>query len=379
MVNPSAPSAAMVAGRGLTLRTWWEGLDRSLLYTFLALMAIGVVLVTAAGPVAAMRKGIENPLHFVERQFIFLIPALIVMAGASLLTATQTRRAGVLVCLGALGLMALTILIGDEIKGSTRWLSLAGFSLQPSEFFKPGFVLASAWFLAEGARDPKFPGGALSLGLYAFAAVILILQPDYGQLILLTAIWGVMFFIAGWSWSWVLGLGAVMSGVLAFGYNFAPHVRSRIDRFLSPQTGDTYQVDRAMEVISGGGFLGHDLNHTPSVKGSLPDAHTDFIFAVAGEEFGFVLCLLILGLFAWLILRSLFIARGLDSLFMRCAVVGLSALLAFQAIVNIGVNLAILPAKGMTLPFISSGGSSLLATALTAGWLLALTRRDRAQ
>ncbi|MEM9421194.1 MAG: putative peptidoglycan glycosyltransferase FtsW [Pseudomonadota bacterium] len=362
-----------------SVRTWWTSLDRSLLYTFFALITIGIVLVTAAGPVAAMRKGIDNPLHFVERQFIFLIPAMIIMAGASLLTVTQTRRAGALACLGALGLMVLTVLIGPEIKGSTRWLPVAGFGLQPSEFFKPAFVLTAAWFQAEGARDHKFPGGALSRGLYGIAAILLILQPDYGQLILLTAIWGVMFFIAGWSWSWLLGLGGVMGGVLAFGYNFAPHVRSRIDRFLSPQTGDTYQVDSAMEVISSGGFLGHDLNHASSVKASLPDAHTDFIFAVAGEEFGFVLCLLILGLFAWIVLRSLMIASGHNSIFMRCAVVGLSAQMAFQAIVNVGVNLAVLPAKGMTLPFISCGGSSLLATALTAGWLLALTRQEGAR
>lgn len=362
---------------GLSLRAWWAGVDRSLVYAFMALMLIGIVLCAAAGPVAAMRKGIENPMHFVERQFIFLIPALALMGMASLLTTTQARRGGVLVCAGALLLMVSTLFLGAEIKGATRWLSVAGFSLQPSEFFKPGFVITAAWFLAEGARDPKFPGGALSLGLFGIAASVLILQPDYGQLILLTAIWGVMFFIAGWSWSWILGLGGVATGVLAFGYNFAPHVRSRIDRFLSPQTGDTYQVDTAMEALSAGGLLGHDLNHASSVKRSLPDAHTDFVFAVAGEEFGFVLCVIILALFAWIALRALHAASQSTSIFVRCAVAGLAAQLAFQAIVNIGVSLAILPAKGMTLPFISYGGSSLLATGITAGLLLALTRKPQ--
>ncbi|MEM9988298.1 MAG: FtsW/RodA/SpoVE family cell cycle protein, partial [Pseudomonadota bacterium] len=291
------------------------------------------------------------------------------------LTLIQVRRAGVLLCGGALLLLILTRLIGPEINGAHRWLTFSGFSLQPSEFFKPGFVITAAWLLAESARDEKFPGGVISLAIFGFASLILLVQPDYGQLVLLTAVWGVVFFIAGWNWSWIMGLGAAVTGILAFGYNFTSHVRDRIDRFLAPETGDRYQVDKALEAISGGGLLGHDLNHSASVKYSVPDAHTDFIFAVAGEEFGFALCFLILALFATIIWRCLDHAGRTQSLFIRCAIAGLSAQLAFQAIVNIGVSLAVLPAKGMTLPFISYGGSSLLATGITAGFLLALTRQ----
>ncbi|WP_199564566.1 FtsW/RodA/SpoVE family cell cycle protein [Parvularcula marina] len=366
-----APSARLAV-----LKDWWERTDRTLLALFGALVLIGIVLCTAAGPVAAMRKGIDNPFHFVERQLVFVIPAMLVMFGASLLSLDQVRRAGILIGAGALLLLFATLIIGPEIKGSTRWLTFGGVSLQPSEFFKPGFAVVTAWLLAEQYRDQRFPGGGISLGLYLIAVVVLIFQPDYGQLLLLTAMWGTIFFVAGWSWAWIAGLGGFVGGILLFGYRFAPHFKSRIDRFLSPDTGDTYQVDTALGAISGGGLIGHDFANNPSVKTHLPDAHTDFIFAVAGEEFGFLLCLIVLGIFCAIAMRCLYHAARAQSLFVRCAIVGLAAQLTFQALVNIGVTLGVLPAKGMTLPFISYGGSSLIAAALTAGLLLALTRRQ---
>ncbi|WP_036766619.1 FtsW/RodA/SpoVE family cell cycle protein [Parvularcula oceani] len=357
---------------------WWSEIDRPLVTLTGALILIGLVLCTAAGPVAAGRIGISNPLHFVERQIVFLIPAVGVMAILSTLPPLAVRRFGAVLGAGAVFGMMAAILIGPEIKGAHRWLDLGAFSVQPSEFMKPGFVIASAWFLAEGARDRSFPGGLVSLALYLACAGTLLAQPDYGQWILLTAIWGVMFFIAGWSWAWIASLGAAAAGALAVGYHVAPHVQSRIDRFLSPGSGDTYQTDKALEAISGGGVLGHDVKGTEGVKASLPDAHTDFIFAVAGEEFGFLLCALILALFAAIVMRGFRFAGETQSVFLRCAVAGLSAQLAFQAMVNIGVNLSVLPAKGMTLPFISYGGSSLVATGITMGLLLALTRRPQA-
>ncbi|MEM9232658.1 MAG: putative peptidoglycan glycosyltransferase FtsW [Pseudomonadota bacterium] len=370
----------LLMGTGLArpslLREWWERVDRTLLGLFAALILIGIVLCAAAGPVAAMRKGIDNPFHFVERQLVFIVPAVITMLVVSFLSLNQVRRAGILIGTAALALMMATLIIGPEIKGSTRWLIMAGFSLQPSEFFKPGFAVITAWFLAEQFRDQRFPGGSLSLGLFLIGAMALIWQPDYGQLLLLTAIWGTIFFVAGWNWTWIAGLGGFVAAVLLFGYRFAPHVKSRIDRFLSPESGDTYQVDTALGAISGGGLLGHDFAENPSVKGHLPDAHTDFVFAVAGEEFGFLLCLVILGLFCAIAMRCFLHAARAQSLFVRCAIVGLAAQLTFQALVNIGVSLAVLPAKGMTLPFISYGGSSLIAAGLTAGLLLALTRRQ---
>lgn len=358
-------------------RAWWDGLDRTLLGLFGALIMIGIVLCAAAGPPTAMRIGIANPMHFFERQLLFLVPALGLMLGASILSANNVRRVGVVVGAGALCLMALAAIAGPEVKGAQRWLSVAGFSLQPSEFFKPGFVMIVAWFLAEGARDKSFPGAFLSLGVFGLGGLVLLVQPDYGQLMLLTAIWGMMFFIAGMNWSWMMALGGGAVGVILFGYQFAPHVRSRIDRFLDPSSGDTYQVDMAMQAISGGGLAGHSLHDTPGVKGSLPDAHSDFIFAVAGEEFGFILCLAIIALFGAIALRSLWHAYRIEGVFRRVAIVGLAVQMAFQAMVNIGVNLSVLPAKGMTLPFVSYGGSSLMATGLTAGLLLALTRQPR--
>jgi cell division protein FtsW len=365
------------AGPFEPVRVWWREIDRPLLYCFGALLLIGLVLCTAAGPVAADRKGIDNPLHFVERQLVFSIPAIALMLGVSLLSNLQLRRTGVLVCAGAFVLMVLTLFLGPEVKGATRWLSIGGFSLQPSELFKPGFVLTASWLLAEAAREKAFPGGAISLAVFVAAGTVLIVQPDYGQLLLLTTMWGVVFFVAGWNWSWILGLGAVVLGVLAFGYRFAPHVRSRIDRFLSPEAGDTYQVDMSMSALSSGGLFGHDLNDAPSVKRSLPDAHTDFIFAVAGEEFGFLLCLVIIAIFLFIALRAISHAMRVESIFVRCAIVGLATHLVFQAFVNMGVAMSLLPAKGMTLPFVSYGGSSLLAAALSGGALLALTRHRR--
>ena len=353
----------------------WAALDRRLLALVGSLVLIGLVLSLAAGPVAAGRIGIANPLHFFERQVVFLVPAALVAAGLSTLSPLMVRRVGTVIGAGALVGMVLAILIGPEIKGAHRWLDLGPASLQPSEFLKPGFVIASAWFLAEGARDPAFRGGLVNLSAYGVCSFVLLAQPDYGQWILLTAIWGTMFFIAGWSWAWIAGLGAAAASALFAGYHAAPHVRSRIDRFLSPETGDTYQTDKALEAISAGGALGHDAHGAEGVKASLPDAHTDFVFAVAGEEFGFVLCLGLIAIYGAIAVRAMRAASATSSLFVRCAVAGLSAQLAFQAMINIGVNLGVLPAKGMTLPLVSYGGSSLVATGVTVGLLLALTRR----
>lgn len=371
------PDMALTASRGQLshIRSWWEQIDRTLLGLFAALILIGIVLGVAAGPVAAMRKGIDNPFHFVERQMAFLVPTILVMLAVSTLSLTQIRRLGIVVGAGAIALMGATLLIGPEIKGATRWLDFGGISLQPSELFKPGFAIITAWLLAEQVRDRRFPGGMVSLALFLSAAVILVMQPDYGQLLLLTMIWGTIFFVAGWNWAWMAGLGGFSAAVVAFGYEFAPHFRNRIDRFLAPESGDTYQVDTALNAISGGGLFGHDISDAQGMKTYLPDAHTDFIFAVAGEEFGFLLGIVIISIFCAIMLRSMLHAAQSQSVFIRCAIVGLGAQLAIQALVNIGVSLAILPAKGMTLPFISYGGSSLIAAGLAAGFLLALTRK----
>ena len=330
---------------------------------------IGAVLIIAAGPPAAMRLRIADEFHFPIRQFVFLAPAILMIIGVSLLPPLQARRLGVVTFIAAAFLMLFTLIAAGEINGSKRWLDLGVFALQPSEFAKPGFVVAAAWMLAEGARDPKFPGGALAMGLYAIVAMLLLMQPDFGQWALITAVWAVMFFVAGWSWLWIALLAVIGVGALAAGYLLSSHVAARIDGFLKPGAQETYQVDRALETIANGGLIGR--GDASPVKNSLPDAHTDFIFAVAGEEFGFVLCALIIILFAIFVARTFSLAATLRSMFARCAVVGLAAIIGLQAIINIGVSLRALPAKGMTLPFISYGGSSLLATGLTVGLIVA--------
>lgn len=352
----------------------FAGFDGALVYAFLLLALMGFVLSFAAGPVAAARIGISSPFHFTERHLIFLGAAVLAAVGTALLTHFQARRSGIVIGLGALFLIVLALLFGPEIKGAKRWLPIGSFSLQPSEFLKPGFVVIGAWFLSADRQKDSFPGGIASLLLFAVSGAMLLMQPDYGQLLLLTGIWAVMFFVAGWSWAWIGGIGAAVSGILTFGYMTQGHVRSRINRFLDPASGDNYQTEKAAEAISSGGVFGHDLHEVAGVKASLPDAHTDFVFAVAVEEFGLLLGLLIIGLYAVIAVRGFSAALAAEDLFRRTAIAGLTAAITLQATINIGVNVGLLPAKGMTLPLISYGGSSMLATALTAGLLLALTR-----
>ena len=352
-------------------RLWWS-IDRPALGVLLLIIVVGGVVLMAAGPTAAARMGIGGEFHFPLRQLIFMGPALLLMTAIAFLTPLQARRLGVIVFICALAIMLFLLLFGAEVNGAKRWLYIGSFSLQPSEFAKPGFLIAAAWMLAEGARDPKFPGGAVAIGLYGIFALMLLLQPDFGQWILVTAVWAVMFFVAGWSWLWIAGLGAASMGALTAGYFLSDHVARRVDGFFNPASTETYQVDRAMETIANGGLIGR--GDAPPVKGMLPDAHTDFIFAVASEEFGFVLSVVIIILFAVFTARIMAKAAGLKSVFAQCAATGLAAIIGFQAIINIGVSLRALPAKGMTLPFISYGGSSLLATGLTVGLIFALTR-----
>jgi len=351
------------------------GFDMAIAYAFIGLALIGLVVSFAASPVASARLGISDPFHFTERHLLFAGGAMVLGAGAAFLPALQARRLGVLMAFGALLLAMITLVVGPEIKGARRWFYLFGIGLQPAEFLKTGFIFAASWFLSANRTEDRFPGSLVALGLYAVSSLILLAQPDYGQWMLLTGIWAVIFFVAGWSWAWIGGLGTAAAGALGLGYLSQPHVRSRIDRFFNPEGGDTYQTDKAIEAISSGGVFGHDLHELPGVKASLPDAQTDFIFAVAVEEFGLVIGLLIIGLFMLIALRGFHAALEAKDTFSRCAIAGLTASLSFQAAINIGVNLSVLPAKGMTLPLVSYGGSSLLATGLTAGLLLALTRK----
>ncbi|MBB5519252.1 FtsW/RodA/SpoVE family cell cycle protein [Amphiplicatus metriothermophilus] len=353
---------------------WWRSVDQVGLLLVGLIASIGVALLFAAGPAAAARLGIASSFHFPLRQLVFLVPAFALMIGVSMLTPLQARRLGVVLFLAAAALMLAALLFAPEINGAKRWIALGSFSLQPSELAKPGFVVAASWMLAEGARNPRFPGAAITAGLYALLMALLILQPDYGQAALVTALWLVMLFVVfGWSW-WMIAVGLAGAGSIAGGYFFSPHIARRIEAFLDPAAGETYQVDKALQAIAHGGWFGRG-SQGASVKYQLPDAHTDFIYAVAGEEYGFILCAGILALFGALVVRFYARAASLSSLFAQSAVCGLAAMIGLQSFINIAVNLRALPAKGMTLPFISYGGSSLLATGLAFGLIFALSRR----
>lgn len=356
------------------LGEWWWTVDRLLLGALAALMVTGIVLALAASPPIAARLGIPDPFHFVNRQVIFLIPALAVLIGTSFLSPRALRRISLVLFLVFLGLLFATLVIGPEVKGSRRWISLAGITIQPSEFLKPSFVIIAAWLFSESVRRPEMPGQVLAFGLLGIVITPLVLQPDFGQTMLVSLVWGSLFFLAGLRIIWVVGLGGVGALGLFLAYTMVPHVTQRIDRFLNPDSGDTYQIDLAIDSFLHGGWFGQGPGEG-TFKRILPDGHTDFIFAVAGEEFGALLCLMLVGLFAFIVLRSLFHAMENEDPFIRFAVSGLAMLFGLQSAINMMVNLHLMPAKGMTLPFVSYGGSSLLSLAYGMGMLIALTRR----
>ncbi|MEE1609982.1 FtsW/RodA/SpoVE family cell cycle protein [Microvirga sp. CF3016] len=352
---------------------WWWTVDRLLLAGLAILMLAGLVFLMAGGPPVAERLGLST-FHFVNRQVMFLVPALAIMIPVSFLSLRHIRRLALLVYAVGMVLILLAFQYGPEIKGAHRWIMIGPLGLQPSEFVKPAFVVLSAWAFSEGARRKDVPGTLLAFLLLPATIVPLILQPDFGQTMLVTIVWCGLFFIAGLHWFWVMGLGgAGLVGIVA-AYEFLPHVRARIERFLDKESGDTFQVDTAMESFSRGGWLGRGPGEG-TVKRILPDAHTDFIFAVTAEEFGIVVCIALLVVFAFIVLRGLMLARRSEDTFCRLAATGLIFMFGLQACINMMVNVHLMPAKGMTLPFISYGGSSLLSLALGMGFLIALTRR----
>ena len=351
---------------------WWWTIDRWFLAAFLSLMGLGIILSFAASPAVAERIGLDS-FHFATRQIIFTIPALCVMLAVSFLNARQIRRLAVVMLCLMLVLMVAVLYIGVEVKGARRWVSLAGLSIQPSEFLKPAFVVICAWLFAEHKRQPDIPGNLFAMILLGLVLALLVAQPDLGQTMLVTGTWGVMFFMAGLPWLWIIALGVIgVSGMFA-AYDVFPHVAGRIDRFLTGE-GDTFQVDMGHEALVNGGWLGLGPGEG-TIKRLIPDSHADFVFAVAGEEFGLIMCFGIMLIFAFIVLRGLNTALKEHDDFTRYAIGGLVTVFGLQSVINMGVNLQLMPAKGMTLPFISYGGSSQIAIALSMGMVLALTRR----
>ncbi len=352
---------------------WWWTVDRTSWFMLLFLMCLGGVMVAAASPPVAERIGLD-PFYFISRHQVFVVLGAAVLFFVSTMTAQQVRRLAVFLFLGMLALLILLPFIGYEVKGATRWIRLAGFSLQPSEFMKPAFAVVVAWIFAEKYRVPGFPGFRIALALYALVIALLILQPDFGMVVTMSSVFAIQFFLAGIPFLWVVVmLLAGMGGVMA-AYNLLPHVTRRIDRFLDPSSGDNYQVEKSLEAFGNGGLFGRGPGEG-QVKSMIPDSHTDFIFAVAGEEFGALVCLMIIGLFSVIVIRGFIRLMEEKDLFISLAATGLLAQFAIQSIINMGVAVNLLPAKGMTLPFVSYGGSSMLAMSLGMGMFLSLTRK----
>jgi len=360
------------------LSEWWWTVDRLTLAALGALMLGGIVLGLAASPPVAARLGLD-PFHFVNRQVLFLIPAAAVLIATSFLSPREIRHLALIVFVVSLVLVAATPHFGAEIKGARRWMTLLGINIQPSEFLKPAFVILIAWLFGESGRRPEMPANAMALALLVIVVALLVLQPDFGQTMLVTLVWGALFYMAGMRLIWVIGLGASATVGLIAAFFTVPHVAQRINRFLDPGSGDTFNIDIATESFIRGGWFGRGPGEG-TIKRILPEGHTDFVFAVAAEEFGVVLCLILVALFAFIVIRALGKALRNDDSFIRFAAAGLAILFGLQSTINMAVNLHLMPAKGMTLPFISYGGSSLISLAYGMGMLVALTRdRPRAQ
>jgi cell division protein FtsW len=349
------------------LRTY----DRPLLVIAASLIAAGILLSMAASPAATARIRIEEAFYFAGRQAAYAAIGVVVMLAAASLEPRNVRRAGTLIAAVFLPLCALAAWVGAEVKGAQRSFDLGLLSLQPSEILKPALVIVWAWMLSESMKQARFPGRAVSLALFALAGAALLAQPDIGQTALLALTLGPMLILSGMALRWVLG-GACAAAAGAWAiYSFYPHARERVDAFLNPE--GAYQVNRALEAIAAGGMFGRGPGEG-IIKRSLPDAHADFVFAVAAEEFGLIASLGLIALFGALAFRALSRSSRLNEAFEQLAAAGLATLLVTQAAIHIAVNLSLLPAKGMTLPFISFGGSSMMGSALALGFLLSLLR-----
>lgn len=355
------------------LPRWWRTLDKWSFGAVFLLFGIGLLLGLAASPPLAERNGFQ-PFHYVERQVFYGSVAMAVMVIMTMLSAQTARRIAVMGFVAAfVGLVLLPIFGTDFGKGATRWYSLGFGSIQPSEFVKPFFVVVAAWMIASATEVAGPPGRVYSLVLAVIIVAFLAFQPDFGQAALILFSWGVMYFVGGAPMMLLLGLagGVVVAG--AFAYNNSEHFARRIDGFLSAELDPNTQLGYAANAIREGGFFGVGVGEG-QVKWSLPDAHTDFIVAVAAEEYGLLLVLVLIGLYATIAARSLFRLMRERDPFIRLAGTGLAAMFAVQAMINMGVAVRLMPAKGMTLPFVSYGGSSLIAGGILVGMLLAMTR-----
>jgi cell division protein FtsW len=354
------------------LGRWWWSVDRLTLSAVGLLIGFGYIMVLASSPSVAERIGDARDALIIK-QIVFLALAGAIVTAASLLSPRDIKRLAIVGCIIALMLTAATLIVGVEIKGARRWIALPGFALQPSEFLKPCFAVVAAWLIAEGRRL-RLPGTLAAGAIYGLIVLLLKAQPDIGMTAVITAVFFAQLFVDGLNLFLVgIGIAAICAGAVG-AYLLFPHVQVRVHEFLHPVGSNTYQVTTALQAFGNGGLFGRGPGEG-SVKDILPDAHADFVFAVAGEEFGMILCLVIIGLFALIVLRGLVRLLKEHDLFSLLACTGLLVGFGLQAFVNMASSLELIPTKGMTLPFVSYGGSSVLAVALGMGMLLALTRR----
>lgn len=355
------------------IKRWWRTVDHYLLFAIGALIVFGAMMVTTASPAVAERLEID-PFTFSRQQFVFLALGCIIMFSISLLEPKSIRRISLVGFLACLFMLVLVLFIGQEVKGSTRWLNIVGMSIQPSEFTKPFFIVCSAWMFSEKLRDPNFPGFLIATIFFGCFAILLILQPNISVTIMVALIWLGQYFLAGLSLMFV-GVLLVASIILVvFAYFAFSHVAARFNKFLNPDNHDTYQVSKSLEAIANGGFFGRGPGEG-IIKKSIPDSHTDFIFSVIGEELGLFMQLIVIGIFAFITIYGLLKVSQFKDPFKIIACTGLLVNFGLQAFVNMAVTIKLIPTTGMTLPFISYGGSSVFASAISVGFFLALTRK----
>ena len=373
-----APGAAFSRGDRTALGRWFWTVDKLLVTFVLALVGCGVIAVAAASPAAAQRlSGAAfkyDDLFFLKRQIMWVIVGLPIMLGVSMLPVQWAKRAALLGTVVFLAALMAVPIIGTGTNGAQRWIAIPGFQFQPSEFFKPMFVVTTAWLLALRFDDRSLPIIPLSFGLLTIVAALLIKQPDFGQTALISAVWLVQAVLAGMSLWWLGILAGVGTVGIGLAYLTVDHVTQRIDKFLTGG-GDTYQIDKALDCFRAGGLFGVGPGEG-QMKFRLPEPHTDYIFSVIGEEFGMIACLVVAGLYVAIVVRVFLILLDEEDPFILLAAGGLATQFGLQATINMMVNLKLLPSKGMTLPFISHGGSSFIALCLGMGLLLALTRRN---
>ncbi|GAA3854510.1 putative lipid II flippase FtsW [Celeribacter arenosi] len=355
------------------LPRWWRTIDKWTLTCVFALFGIGLLLGLAASPPLAQKNNFGD-FFYVQRQAFFGSVALAIMVMVTMMDPAKVRRLGVLGFGGAFIALALLPFFGTDFgKGAVRWYSMGFGSVQPSEFLKPAFVVTAAWLMAASQEIGGPPGRLYSFFIAIVVVMLLALQPDFGQASLVLFAWGVMYFVAGAPMLLLIAIAGVVVAAGMFAYENSEHFARRIDGFLNPDIDPTTQIGYATNAIREGGLFGVGVGEG-TVKWSLPDAHTDFIIAVAAEEYGLILVFIIIALYATICVRSLWRLMRERDPFIRLAGTGLACAFGIQAFINMGVAVRLLPAKGMTLPFVSYGGSSVIASGIALGALLAFTR-----